>query len=589
MGATIARISGALVVGKNMRGARMNEIVWVGKTGLVGEVIRLVEDQAYIQVYEDTSGLFVGEPIERSGSSLAVELGPGMLSIAFDGIQRPLEIIRAEKGDFIERGVKTHALSREKTWGFEPKVKKGDRVEPGDVIGEVQETHSIVHRVLFPPTEKPGVVKEARKGEFSIEEPVLILEDGREIKMYHSWPVRVPRPYKKKLVPEVPLNTGQRILDFFFPIALGGTAALPGGFGTGKTVLEQTLAKYALVDVVVYIGCGERGNEMADVLTEFPELEDPQRGGPLMGRTILVVNTSNMPVAAREASIYTGITMAEYYRDMGYHVLLNADSTSRWAEALREISSRLEEMPGEEGYPTYLHAKLASFYERAGRVITLGNSSDGNERIGSVTVVGAVSPPGGDYSEPVTQSTMRVTGALWALDTDLAHRRHFPAISWLRSYTLYFSLIDKWYKENIGAEWIELRRWASEMLQRDNELQEIVQLVGPDALQDDERLLLETGKLIREGFLQQNAFHEIDGTCSLQKALEMIKLIKRFYEAAREALSNKVPIEEIISMSEIEEITRIKELPEEEFEANAQEITQLVEKTLKSKLPAEKK
>lgn len=594
MGAKIARISGALVVGKDMRGTKMNEIVRVGKAGLVGEVIRLLEDQAYIQVYEDTSGLFVGEPIERSGSSLSVELGPGMLSVAVDGIQRPLEIIRKERGDFIERGVKTLALSREKTWAFEPTVKNGDKVEPGDIIGEIQETPTIVHKVLFPPMEKPGIVKEARKGEFSIEEPVLILNDKRETKMYHSWPVRIPRPYRKKLVPEIPLNTGQRILDFFFPIALGGTAALPGGFGTGKTVLEQTLAKYALVDVVVYIGCGERGNEMADVLTEFPELEDPQRGGPLMGRTILVINTSNMPVAAREASIYTGITMAEYYRDMGYHVLLNADSTSRWAEALREISSRLEEMPGEEGYPTYLHAKLASFYERAGRVITLGNSLGAdekhqNERIGSVTVVGAVSPPGGDYSEPVTQSTMRVTGALWALDTDLAHRRHFPAISWLRSYTLYFSLIDKWYKEHMGPEWLELRRWASEMLQRDNELQEIVQLVGPDALQDDERLLLETGKLMREGFLQQNAFHEIDGTCSLKKALGMIKLIKKFYEAAREALSNKVPVEEIISLKEIEEITRIKELREEEFDVKAQEIMQLVDQSLKSKTPVQKK
>jgi V/A-type H+-transporting ATPase subunit A len=578
MKATIARISGALVVGKNMRGVRMNEIVKVGKLGLIGEVIRLEEDRAYIQVYEDTSGLFVGEPIERTGESLTVELGPGLLFTAFDGIERPLEVIRSEKGDFVERGIEIPALPREKKWQFKPVVKKGDEIGPGDVIGEVQETPSILHKILVPPNVKGGVVKEVREGEWTIEDPIVILEDGTELKMYHKWPVRIPRPFSKKLNPEVPLVTGQRILDFFFPIALGGTAALPGGFGTGKTVLEQTLAKYSLVDVVVYIGCGERGNEMTEVLIEFPELEDPQRGGPLMGRTVLIVNTSNMPVAAREASIYTGITIAEYFRDQGYNVLLLADSTSRWAEALREISSRLEEMPGEEGYPTYLHAKLASFYERAGRVITLGR----DERMGSVTVVGAVSPPGGDFSEPVTQSTMRVTGALWALDTDLAHRRHFPAINWLRSYTLYFGLISKWYDKNISPEWKELRRWAAEMLQKDAELQEIVQLVGPDALQDHERLLLETGKLIRDGFLQQSAFHEIDASCPLRKQLGMIKIIKEFFELAEESLGAGTPIEDIISLSELEEINRLKEIHPDQFDSALESLRNSITGSLRS-------
>lgn len=572
---TIARISGALVVGKNMRGVRMNEIVKVGKLGLIGEVIRLEEDRAYIQVYEDTSGLFVGEPIERTGESLAVELGPGLLATAFDGVQRPLEAIRSAKGDFVERGIEIPALPRDKKWHFIPRVKPGDTVGPGSIIGEVQETPSIVHRILVPPNEKMGKVKEIKEGEFTVEEPVVILEDGRELRMYHKWPVRVPRPVKKRLSPNTPLITGQRILDFFFPIALGGTAALPGGFGTGKTVLEQTLAKYALVDIVIYVGCGERGNEMTEVLIEFPELEDPQRGGPLMGRTVLVVNTSNMPVAAREASIYTGITIAEYFRDQGYNVLLLADSTSRWAEALREISSRLEEMPGEEGYPTYLHAKLAGFYERAGRVVALGSEDD--ERLGSVTVVGAVSPPGGDFSEPVTQSTMRVTGALWALDTDLAHRRHFPAINWLRSYTLYYGLIAKWYRENISEEWDELRRWAAEILQKDAELQEIVQLVGPDALQDYERLLLETGKLVREGFLQQNAFHEIDASCPLKKQYHMIKLIKDFYEMAYDAMKKGTPIEGIITLGELEEINRLKEVHPEEIESAVENIRKSLE------------
>ncbi len=593
----IERISGALVVGKNMTGAQMNEIVFVGKERLIGEVIRLSEDRAFIQVYEETSGLFVGEPIERTGQPLAVTLGPGLLGTAFDGIQRPLDAIRELRGDFVERGVDVPALPEDKKWPFQPTVKKGDKVRLGSIIGEVPETHSIVHRVMVPPNlkgktvldredmEETFEVVEIHEGQFTVEDTVAVLRDGEgktyEVKLAHKWPVRIGRPFRDKERPVVPLRTGQRILDFFFPIALGGNAALPGGFGTGKTVTEQTLAKYALVDVVVYIGCGERGNEMTEVLVEFPELEDPLRGGPLMDRTILVVNTSNMPVAAREASIYTGITLAEYYRDMGYNVLLLADSTSRWAEALREISSRLEEMPGEEGYPTYLGSRLAAFYERTGRVVTL----TGQE--GSVTAVGAVSPPGGDFSEPVVQSTLRVVGALWALDSSLAHRRHFPAINWLRSYTLYTSLVDRWFQENVAEDWPELRRWAQEVLQKEAELQEIVLLVGPDALQDNERLLLETGKLLREGFLQQNAFHEIDASCSLPKQHRMMTTIKAFYEIGHDAVAAGVPVEELLKLPEIEEIVRLKERKDEEVETLSREILERVRakvETLKSQV-----
>jgi len=590
----IARIAGSLVVGDGLRGVQMNEIVRVGKERLVGEVIRLSGDTAFIQVYEDTSGLFVGEPIERTGQALSVELGPGLLAKAFDGVQRPLERIKKEAGDWVTRGIDVPALDPAKEWDFEPKVKEGDRVELGDVLGEVQETKSIVHRIMVPPSlrgrfhliqadmdEKFRVVS-ISGGKHRVYDTIAVLadEEGREyeVKMAHRWPVRIPRPFEKKLLPEVPLITGQRVLDFFFPIALGGNAAIPGGFGTGKTVTEQTLAKFARVDVVIYIGCGERGNEMTEVLAEFPELEDPTRpGAPLMDRTILVVNTSNMPVAAREASIYTGITMAEYYRDMGYDVLLLADSTSRWAEALREMSSRLEEMPGEEGYPTYLGSKLAAFYERTGRVYPLG----GRDQIGSVTAVGAVSPQGGDFSEPVTQSTLRVVGAFWALDSDLARRRHYPAINWLTSYTLYYGLVKKWFHEKADPSWTEMRNWASEMLQRDAELTEIVQLVGPDALEDAERVLLETGALLRETFLQQNAFHEVDGSSSLAKDMMILRIIRFFSERAMEAVkAGRFHAEDLHALPEREEIERLKELPDKECEAKIAEI----EKSLKEKL-----
>ncbi|MEO0141352.1 MAG: V-type ATP synthase subunit A [candidate division WOR-3 bacterium] len=582
----IARIAGSLVVGDGLRGVQMNEIVRVGKERLVGEVIRLSGDTGFIQVYEDTSGLFVGEPIERTGQALSVELGPGLLTTAYDGVQRPLELIKEKAGDWVTRGIDVPALDPDKEWDFVPTVREGDMVELGDVLGEVQETRSIVHRVMVPPSlrgrfhltqadmdEKFRVIMIA-EGKHKIHDTIAVLKDdeGRkyEVQMAHRWPVRIPRPFEKKLLPEVPLITGQRVLDFFFPIALGGNAAIPGGFGTGKTVTEQTLAKFAHVDIVIYIGCGERGNEMTEVLAEFPELEDPTRpGAPLMDRTILVVNTSNMPVAAREASIYTGITMAEYYRDMGYDVLLLADSTSRWAEALREMSSRLEEMPGEEGYPTYLSSKLAAFYERTGRVYPLG----GRDQIGSVTAVGAVSPQGGDFSEPVTQSTLRVVGAFWALDSDLARRRHYPAINWLTSYTLYYGLVKKWFHENVDEAWTEMRNWASEMLQRDAELTEIVQLVGPDALEDAERVLLETGALIREAFLQQNAFHEVDGSSSLQKDLMILRVIRFFSELAMDAVkAGRFHAEDLHALPEIEEIERLKELRDEEVRAKIEEI-----------------
>lgn len=596
--AEITRIAGVLVVGKGLRGARMNEIVKVGKEKLVGEIIRLKGDTAYIQVYEDTSGLFVGEPIERTNESLAVELGPGLLGKAFDGIQRPLDVIMNKVGPFISRGIDIPALDYDKKWFFKPILKVGDKVKLGYIIGQVQETPSIVHKIMIPPNlkgktellkedlEETFTILDIKEGEFTVKETIAIIKSDidkkdYEIKLSHKWPVRIPRPVIKKELPIIPLLTGQRILDTLFPIALGGNAGLPGGFGTGKTVTEQTLAKYALVDVVVYIGCGERGNEMTEVLTEFPHLEDPSRpGAPLMDRTILVVNTSNMPVAAREASIYTGITIAEYYRDMGYNVLLLADSTSRWAEALRELSSRLEEMPGEEGYPTYLSSKLAAFYERTGRVKTLSNFE------GSVTAVGAVSPQGGDYSEPVTQSTLRVVGAFWALDSNLARRRHYPAINWLRSYTLYYPLIEKWYKQNVNERWSELRNFISSILQKEAELQDIVQLIGPDALQEMERLILEIGKIIRLGYLQQNAFNPIDASCSLKKQFLMMKAIYDFYNILKSAIENElISADEIEKLPQVERIIRLKEVEESKAE---QEINNILN-SLKEELSQREK
>ncbi|MGE4374836.1 MAG: V-type ATP synthase subunit A, partial [Methanoculleus sp.] len=490
----LKRISGPVVTAVGLD-AHMYDVVKVGKEELMGEVIKIQGENVIIQVYEDTAGIRPGEPVENTGLSLSVELGPGLLTSIYDGIQRPLEVLVNTMGNFIERGVSAPGLSHEKRWEFVPTVKKGDEVRGGDIIGTVQETN-IVHKVMVPPTMKGGRIREIRAGKFTVDETVCILEDGSEIRMLQRWPVRVPRPVKEKLNPDVPLITGQRILDGLFPIAKGGTAAIPGPFGSGKTVTQQQLAKWSDAEIVVYIGCGERGNEMTEVLTEFPELEDPKTGKPLMERTVLIANTSNMPVAAREASVYTGVTIAEYFRDMGYDVSLMADSTSRWAEAMREISSRLEEMPGEEGYPAYLAARLSEFYERAGRVINL-NGTDG-----SVSVIGAVSPPGGDFSEPVTQNTLRIVKVFWALDAKLSQRRHFPAINWLNSYSLYLDRLNEWYDREVSPEWNPLRTWAMGILQKEAELQEIVQLVGSDALPDEEQVTIEVARMIREVFLQ---------------------------------------------------------------------------------------
>ena len=571
----VSRITGPVVEAKEMRGSRMYDVVQVGEVGLIGEIIRLEEDKAIIQVYEDTSGLKVGEAVVSTESPLMVELGPGLLTSIFDGIQRPLPEIWRETGPFILKGVSVSLLSRDKKWKFKPSVKKGEVLKAGDIVGTVPETNSIEHRVLVPPG-MGGEVEEIKKGEFNIETTVCVLSGGDEIKLYQKWPVRKHRPYKVKLDPEVPLKTGQRVFDTFFPIPKGGTAIIPGGFGTGKTVTEQTLAKWADADIIVYVGCGERGNEMTEVLTEFPELIDPKTQSPLMDRTILIANTSNMPVAAREASIYTGITLAEYYRDMGYDVAMMADSTSRWGEALREVSGRLEEMPGEEGYPAYLATKLAHFYERAGRVICLGSE----EKIGSVSVVGAVSPPGGDFSEPMTQNSLRIAGAFWALDTSLAHRRHFPAISWIKSYTLYQKDTDKWISKNISPEFMELRKEAMSILQKETELQEIVQLVGPDALPESERAVLEVARMLREDYLQQFAFHEVDSYCPLEKQFNMLKAILTFSRVTVEALRRGVVLNQILEMPFKEEISRMKEIENDKAPEKIKELIERINKEI---------
>ncbi|KQC04455.1 MAG: ATP synthase subunit A [Methanoculleus sp. SDB] len=547
---TLKRISGPVVTAVGLD-AHMYDVVRVGNEQLMGEVIKIQGDNTIIQVYEDTSGIRPGEPVENTGLSLAVELGPGLLTSIYDGIQRPLEVLMEKMGDFIERGVSAPGLSHEKKWDFVPVKKSGDEVEPGTIIGEVQETN-IMHRIMVPPNVNAGKIKEIKQGSFTVEETVCILEDGTELQMMHKWPVRVPRPVTEKKNPDIPLITGQRILDGLFPIAKGGTAAIPGPFGSGKTVTQQALAKWSDAEIVVYIGCGERGNEMTEVLTEFPELEDPKTGKPLMERTVLIANTSNMPVAAREASVYTGITIAEYFRDMGYDVSLMADSTSRWAEAMREISSRLEEMPGEEGYPAYLAARLSEFYERAGRVEALNGES------GSVTVIGAVSPPGGDFSEPVTQNTLRIVKVFWALDAKLSQRRHFPAINWLDSYSLYLDTLHDWYDENVSPEWNIVRSWAMEVLQKESELQEIVQLVGSDALPDEEQVTIEVARMLREIFLQQNAFDPVDTFCDMEKQYDILKTIRTFATLAYGAQKVGVPTAQVIGIKAKNDMPQIK-------------------------------
>ncbi len=530
---------------------KMYDVVKVGNEGLMGEVIGIEGDKSTIQVYEDTSGIAPGEPVENTGMPLSVELGPGLLESIYDGIQRPLPVLmEMMKSDFIERGVTAPGLDRDKEWKFTPVVTKGTEVKGGDIIGTVPETH-IEHKIMVPPNVS-GVVDDIKSGSFKVTDCVCTLTDGTELSMMQKWPVRAPRPSRKKLMPNIPLITGQRILDGLFPLAKGGTAAIPGPFGSGKTVTQQQLAKWSDTEIVVYIGCGERGNEMADVLNEFPELADPKTGKPLMERTVLIANTSNMPVAAREASVYTGMAIAEYYRDMGYDVSLMADSTSRWAEAMREISSRLEEMPGEEGYPAYLSARLSEFYERAGRVDTLSGLT------GSVTVIGAVSPPGGDFSEPVTQNTLRIVKVFWALDAKLSQKRHFPSINWLESYSLYTDLLADWYNEHVSPEWLHLRGDAMEILQKESELQEIVQLVGSDALPEDQQLTMEVARMLREIFLQQNAFHPVDTFCTMEHQYGLIKAILKYSDMANNALESGVPLEDIISVKSKDDLSKVK-------------------------------
>ncbi|GMV93534.1 MAG: V-type ATP synthase alpha chain [Candidatus Hydrogenedentota bacterium] len=557
---SITRISGPMVSANNMLGVSMGEIVRVGKMNLMGEVIRIDKDTIFAQVFEDTGGMFLGEPVIPTGLPLSVELGPGLLGSTFDGIQRPLITLQNQSGDFIDRGLTAVALDRGKKWTFTPKVSVGTKVTTGDILGTVPETRTIEHRVLVPPG-KSGTIKSiVSTGEYTVEDTIATLDDGSELKMMHYWPVKRPRPIAKKMRTDRPFLTGQRVLDCLFPIALGGSAIVPGGFGTGKTVVEQTLSKYCNADIIIYVGCGERGNEMADVLDEFPHLKDPKSGDSLMNRTVLVVNTSNMPVAARDASVYTGITLAEYYRDQGYDVAIMADSTSRWAEALREISSRLEEMPGEEGYPTYLAARISEFYERSGRVMVCGSDAESESpRFGSLTIVGAVSPPGGDMSEPVTQTSQRVAGALWSLDASLAYRRHYPSVNWNRSYSLYFAELDPWFEENAPKTWRQNRQAIETLLQRDGELQEVVQLVGPDALQDQERLILEIARMIREVFLQQNAFSDDDAYCSLEKGGALLDALVEFYESARKVLDEGITLNRILELPARENIARLRE------------------------------
>jgi len=556
----IARIAGPAVIAEGMMGARMYDIVRVGEENLVGEIIRLDGDTAFVQVYEDTGGLTVGEPVESTGLPLAVELGPGMLNGIFDGIQRPLDKIQEASGTYIDRGITVNSLSRDVRWAFTPSVSVGDEVQSGHVLGTVPE-FTFTHKILVPPGKGGKVKSVVEAGEYTVDDPIVVLEDGTELKMAHPWPVRQARPVSQKLDPVTPFLTGMRILDVLFPLTMGGTAAIPGPFGSGKTVTQQSIAKYGNADIVVYVGCGERGNEMTDVLVEFPELEDPQTGNPLMQRTVLIANTSNMPVAAREASIYTGITLAEYFRDQGYGVSIMADSTSRWAEALREISSRLEEMPAEEGYPPYLASRLSAFYERGGRVTTLAGEQ------GAVSIIGAVSPAGGDFSEPVTQATLRITGCFWALDASLARRRHFPAINWNRSYSLFKDGLEAWYRENVAEDYPELVDRAVDLLQREADLQEVVQLVGPDALQDNERLVIETGRILRQDFLQQNGFDPIDASCSLEKAYGLLQLMLKLYDKARDALAQGATVEELLADPVIEKVNRARYVAEDEFTA----------------------
>ena len=567
---TIKKVAGPLVIAEGMRDANMFDVVRVSNQRLIGEIIEMHGDEASIQVYEETSGLGPGEPVESMEVPMSVELGPGLIASIYDGIQRPLDDIMKVSGNSLQRGVEVASLKRDKKWEFVPVANVGDEVEAGDILGTVQETIVVQQKIMVPYGIK-GTVKEIKSGEFTVEDVVAVVatEDGdKELTMLQRWPVRKGRPYVKKLPPEKPLVTGQRVVDTFFPIAKGGVAAVPGPFGSGKTVIQHQLAKWAEADIVVYIGCGERGNEMTDVLNEFPELKDPTTGQSLMQRTVLIANTSDMPVAAREASIYTGITIAEYFRDMGYSVALMADSTSRWAEALREMSGRLEEMPGEEGYPAYLGSRLAQFYERAGHVISLGK----DQREGALSVIGAVSPPGGDISEPVSQATLRIVKVFWGLDSSLAYKRHFPAINWLTSYSLYVDNMADWFNSEVAGDWMEDRQKMMSLLQEEAELDEIVKMVGMDALSPTDRLKMEAARSIREDFLHQNSFHEIDTYTSLRKQYLMMKLVLAFYEEASEALTKGASMQILINMEVRERIGRYKYTLDADIETEYEKI-----------------
>ena len=573
----IESVSGPVVTAVDLD-ARMNDVVYVGDEGLMGEVIEIEGNLTTIQVYEETSGIGPGQPVENTGEPLTVDLGPGMLDSIYDGVQRPLDVLE-EKMDsaFLDRGVDAPGIDLEKEWEFTPTVAAGDTVEPGDIVGTVPETVTIEHKVLVPPGFEGGEVTDVEDGQFTVTEPVVTLETGEEVTMRQEWPVREARPTVDKQTPTTPLVSGQRVLDGLFPIAKGGTAAIPGPFGSGKTVTQHQLAKYADADIIIYVGCGERGNEMTEVIEDFPELEDPSSGNPLMARTSLIANTSNMPVAARESCVYTGITIGEYYRDMGYDVALMADSTSRWAEAMREISSRLEEMPGEEGYPAYLAARLSQFYERAGYF----ENVNGTE--GSISVIGAVSPPGGDFSEPVTQNTLRIVKCFWALDADLAERRHFPSIDWNESYSLYREQLDPWFTENVAEDWPEQRQWAVDVLDEEGELQEIVQLVGKDALPEDQQLTLEIARYLRESYLQQNAFHDVDTYSPPEKTYLILTTIRKYNEEAFRALEAGVPVEEITSIDAAPRINRIATTPDDEADEFVAELKEEITEELREK------
>lgn len=581
----IKKVAGPLVIAEGMKECNMYDVVRVGEQHLIGEIIEMHGDKASVQVYEETSGLGPGTPVVTTGMPLSVELGPGLIGSIFDGIQRPLDDIMKAAGNNLRRGVEVPSLKRDKKWEFKALANNGDKVTGGDVLGTVKETDVVTQKILVPPNIN-GTIKSISDGSFKVDEVIAVIDTGnddKEITLMQKWPVRIGRPYKEKLSPDMPLVTGQRVIDTLFPIAKGGVASVPGPFGSGKTVVQHQLAKWADADIVVYIGCGERGNEMTDVLNEFPELIDPKTGKSLMERTVLIANTSDMPVAAREASIYTGITIAEYFRDMGFSVALMADSTSRWAEALREMSGRLEEMPGEEGYPAYLGSRLAQFYERAGRVITLGS----DDKEGALSVIGAVSPPGGDISEPVSQATLRIVKVFWGLDANLAYKRHFPAINWLTSYSLYIDTMEKWFNEHVNGNWMNLRNDIMHLLQEESELDEIVKMVGMDALSPTDRIKLEAARSIREDFLHQNAFHEIDTYTPLKKQYFMMKLIIDFYENSIEALNRGGDVESLVNLPVREQIGRFKYYNEDDIYGEYKKILENLNSEISSMLARE--